>query len=133
YAGGEVASRLAVDEIGAYFARSPSAEPDYPGIPRRGAEVVRAIRRANRRIYEAAENDRSLEGMGTTVVCARFSPNKQRLYLGHVGDSRCYLLRDDTFSQVTTDHTVAAAGIGGPLASTLTRALGVKPAVSVDL
>jgi protein phosphatase len=133
YAGGEVASALAVEEIGAFFGRATPDEPAYPGIPRRGAEVVRAIRRANRRIYERAQDDPSLEGMGTTVVCARFSPNKQRLYLGHVGDSRCYLLRNDVFSQVTTDHTAAQEGIPGPLGSTLTRALGVGPQVDIDL
>jgi serine/threonine protein phosphatase PrpC len=133
YAGGEVASGIAVEEIGAFFNRASPDEPGYAGLPRRGAEVVRAIRRANRRILERARDEPSLEGMGTTIVCARFSPNKQRLYLGHVGDSRCYLLRNDVFSQVTTDHTAATEGIPGPLGSTLTRALGVRPQVDIDL
>jgi serine/threonine protein phosphatase PrpC len=71
--------------------------------------------------------------MGTTVVAARFSPNKQRLYVGHVGDSRCYRLRAKELTPLTTDHTMGASGITGPLASHLLRAVGIAPAVKVDL
>ena len=67
------------------------------------------------------------QGMGTTVVSARFSPNKQRVYFGHVGDSRCYRLRGQVLTQVTTDHTMGAQGVTGPLANHLNRAVGVAP------
>lgn len=137
HAGGDVASRLAVDTIARAF-RDQSfvdgeAELAYPDVPRRGSELAVAIQRANLAIYERAHAERSLTGMGTTLVSARFSPNKQRLYIGHVGDSRCYRLRDNELTQLTTDHTMGAAGITGPMANHLSRAIGISPAVKVDL
>ncbi|XYI01992.1 PP2C family protein-serine/threonine phosphatase [Sorangium sp. So ce1128] len=137
HAGGDVASRLAVDTIARAFKDQSfvdsDAESPYPDVPRRGSELAVAIQRANQAIYERAHAERSLTGMGTTLVSARFSPNKQRLYIGHVGDSRCYRLRDNELTQLTTDHTMGAAGITGPMANHLSRAIGISPAVKVDL
>ncbi|AUX42177.1 uncharacterized protein SOCE26_036040 [Sorangium cellulosum] len=137
HAGGDVASRLAVDTIARAFKDQTfvdsDAESPYPDVPRRGSELAVAIQRANQAIYERAHAERSLSGMGTTLVSARFSPNKQRLYIGHVGDSRCYRLRDNELTQLTTDHTMGAAGITGPMANHLSRAIGISPAVKVDL
>ena len=131
--GGEVASQLAVETLAKAFQNQTWAEPSYPDVPRRGSELAVAIQRANQAVYQAAQKDRQLAGMGTTVVSARFSPNKQRLYVGHVGDSRCYRLREEQLTQLTTDHTMGAAGITGPMANHLSRAIGVAPAVKVDL
>ncbi|WP_437593403.1 PP2C family protein-serine/threonine phosphatase [Sorangium sp. So ce1000] len=137
HAGGDVASRLAVDTIARAFKDQSFVDSDeespYPDVPRRGSELAVAIQRANQAIYERAHAERSLTGMGTTLVSARFSPNKQRLYIGHVGDSRCYRLRDNELTQLTTDHTMGAAGITGPMANHLSRAIGISPAVKVDL
>ncbi|WP_231864873.1 MULTISPECIES: PP2C family protein-serine/threonine phosphatase [Sorangium] len=137
HAGGDVASRLAVDTIARAFKDQSfvdsDAESPYPDVPRRGSELAVAIQQANQAIYERAHAERSLTGMGTTLVSARFSPNKQRLYIGHVGDSRCYRLRDNELTQLTTDHTMGAAGITGPMANHLSRAIGISPAVKVDL
>src|SRR4029078_6241709 len=63
----------------------------------------------------------------------RFSPNKQRVYIGHVGDSRAYRLRNKELVQLPTVHTRGSTGITGPLASHLLRAVGIGPAVKVDL
>jgi len=131
--GGEVASRLAVETIQRSFEEGDFDEPPYPDVPRRGSELATAIQRANKVVNDAAQADRSLMGMGTTLVSARFTPNKQRLYVGHVGDSRCYRLRDGELRQLTTDHTMGAAGITGPMANHLSRALGVASAVKIDL
>lgn len=137
HAGGDIASRMAVDTIARAFKEQSFFDADgkmpYPDVPRRGSELAVAIQRANQAIYERAHADRSLAGMGTTLVSARFSPNKQRLYIGHVGDSRCYRLRDRELTQLTTDHTMGAAGITGPMANHLSRAIGIAPAVKVDL
>jgi serine/threonine protein phosphatase PrpC len=133
HAGGEIASRLAVDTIARTFKDQSFTESPYPDVPRRGSELAVAIQKANQAIYERAHADRALTGMGTTIVSARFSPNKQRLYIGHVGDSRCYRLRDRELTQVTTDHTMGAAGITGPMANHLSRAIGIAAAVKVDL
>lgn len=134
YAGGEVASALTVELIEQAFTNQKFEGPTYNNVPRRGAEVARAIQTANKTIYEKAQTDPMLKGMGTTVVAARFMLNKQRLYLGHVGDSRCYRLRDGKLDQITTDHTMAALGFkGAAFAHRLHRAVGTTPGVEIDL
>ncbi len=133
HAGGEIASRLCTDVIGATFTGADFAGDSYPDVPRRGSELAVAIQKANRAIYDRAKVDTAYQGMGTTVVAARFSPNKQRLYVGHVGDSRCYRLRGQALAQLTTDHTMGAEGVTGPLASHLNRAVGVAPSVKIDV
>lgn len=134
YAGGEVASALTVELIEQAFTSQKFEGPTYNNVPRRGAEVARAIQTANKTIYDKAQTDPMLKGMGTTVVAARFMLNKQRLYLGHVGDSRCYRLRDGKLDQITTDHTMAALGFkGAAFAHRLHRAVGTTPGVEIDL
>ena len=133
HAGGEIASQIAVDVIGAAFKDARFTGERYANVPRRGSELALAVQVANETIYARAKAEPDLTGMGTTVVAARFSPNKQRLYIGHVGDSRCYRLRDGELRQVTTDHTMGASGITGPLADRLERAVGIAPAVKVDV
>jgi serine/threonine protein phosphatase PrpC len=71
--------------------------------------------------------------MGTTVVSAYFSANNQRVYIAHVGDSRCYRLRSQKLTQLTSDHTLGAAGIAGSTSNLLSRAIGVEPNVEVDV
>jgi protein phosphatase len=71
--------------------------------------------------------------MGTTVCAARFSPTKKRLYVGHVGDSRCYRMRGDVLEQITADHTMASLGVKGPEGERLSRAVGIYAAVPVDI
>ena len=133
HAGGEIASKIAVDVIAAAFKANAFTGERYANVPRRGSELALAVQMANDAIFARAKVDTELTGMGTTVVAARFSPNKQRLYIGHVGDSRCYRLRDGELRQVTTDHTMGASGITGPLADRLERAVGIAPAVKVDV
>jgi protein phosphatase len=94
---------------------------------------VLAIQMANKAVYQCSRSEAGYAGMGTTVVSARFSPKKERVYIGHVGDSRAYRLRGAELTQLTTDHTMAAEGMTGPLASHLNRAVGILPGVKVDL
>jgi serine/threonine protein phosphatase PrpC len=134
HAGGEVASRLAVETMERAFKQQNFDGAPYPNVPRRGSELAQSIQMANRAIYEASRRDTALSDMGTTVVGTLFSPNKQRLYVGHVGDSRCYRLRQKELRQLTTDHTMAAVGMtSGPFASHLHRAVGISQTVKVDL
>jgi serine/threonine protein phosphatase PrpC len=135
HAGGEVASALAVDilrdafERGAFEARTESETP----VPRRGRELACAIQMANEAIHTLGSSDQSLANMGTTVIAARFSPNKQRVYIGHVGDSRCYRLRGQRLRQLTKDHTMGSLGVMGPRAGDLFQAVGVRPTLHIDL
>ncbi|HKQ00290.1 MAG TPA: SpoIIE family protein phosphatase, partial [Actinomycetes bacterium] len=100
-----------------------------------------AIAEANSAILDQAAGDPGLWGMGTTVTAAALAGD--HLQLAHVGDSRAYLLRDGSFDQVTTDHTVVgelvrrgrltpAQAAVHPERSILTRAVGLDPRIPVD-
>jgi serine/threonine protein phosphatase PrpC len=135
HAGGDVASALAVETLRGAFERNifdGKTESDKP-VPRRGREMARAIQMANHAILQRASTNPELKQMGTTVVAARFSPNKQRVYVGHVGDSRCYRVRRGVMRQLTTDHTMEALGLKGPGAQHLYQAVGFKPRITIDV
>ena len=89
-AAGEVASRLAIDAAVA----GPPADVD----------TARRILDANRAVLDAVLKDPSRAGMGTTMTLGVFD-GEGSLHLGHVGDSRAYLLRNDELERLTTDHT----------------------------
>jgi protein phosphatase len=133
YAGGAIAAQLACDTIVNVFTSKAFEGSMSQVVPRRGAELALAIQQANKVVFERANAEPELKGMGTTVVCARFAPKKARVYLGHIGDSRCYRLRDGMLHQLTTDHTMESLGVTGKYARYLSRALGVGPGVRVDL
>jgi protein phosphatase len=134
HAAGEIASQKCVEAIGESFnSGSFGKTPFDPALPKRGNRIRGAILEANARILSAATENEAYAGMGTTVVAAYFSPNNQRVYIAHVGDSRCYRLRDGKLSQLTTDHTLGAAGITGKSAAVLSRAVGVEENVDVDV
>ncbi len=133
YAAGEVASQLATEVLGEAFRTNTFTGTPDETIPRRGDEMIRAIQMANTAILTQARSNEAQSGMGTTIVTCRFSPNKQRVYICHVGDSRAYRFRGDEILQLTTDHTLGAVGITGPAASKLSRAVGIQDTVEVDL
>jgi protein phosphatase len=128
---GEVASGLAV-----------SAAQDGPTDGESGEErVVALIEEANRRVYRRASEDREASGMGTTMTVALVEGD--RVFFGHVGDSRAYLIRDGQLDQLTDDHSLVAELVRGgkltpeeaethPQRSVITRALGTEPDIDVD-
>ena len=135
YAGGDVASAVAVEAIGYAFEANmfegkTESEQD---VPRRGREMACAIQMANQAILARVDADKRLEGMGTTVVAARFSPNKQRVYIGQVGDSRCYRVRGNSIKQLTTDHTFLGLGMKGPGSQHLYQAVGLRRRISISI
>ncbi|HEY8087823.1 MAG TPA: protein phosphatase 2C domain-containing protein, partial [Polyangiaceae bacterium] len=133
HAAGEVASQLCVDAISEAFRTSTFGEAKQPPLPKRASRLRGSILLANDRILGAAQENDAYAGMGTTVVSAYFSPNNQRVYIAHVGDSRCYRLRSGKLTQLTTDHTLGAAGIQGKSAAVLSRAVGIEENVEVDI
>lgn len=133
YNGGEIASELAVRTIETAFSTKRFLGERHSSIPGRASELALAIQMANEAVRERAAGDKMLDGMGTTVVAARFSPNKQRLYVGHVGDSRLYRLRQGELRQMTSDHTMRDLGVVGDGAGHLSRAVGVWPTVPIDV
>jgi protein phosphatase len=133
HAAGEVASRLCVEAITEAFRTSDFGPSREPSLARRAARLRGATLKANDVILAEATEHEEYMGMGTTVVSAYFSPNNQRVYIAHVGDSRCYRLRSGSLVQLTTDHTLGAAGIQGKSAAILSRAVGVEPNVEVEI
>ena len=109
-----------------------------------GAEGVAAlIVEANRRIWEHALADPETAGMGTTVTAAVVDAEAGTVAIGHVGDSRAYLLRGGSLEQLTTDHSLVAELVQSgvltpeeaerhPQRSAITRALGTEETVEVD-
>ncbi len=135
YHGGKVASSLAVDTLKSAFDSTSFADEfqsDTP-IPRRARELASALVQANRAVFRAAQSEPDLSEMGTTLVAARFSADKRRVYVGHVGDSRCYRFRGSRLTQLTTDHTMRHLGLDGPHANDLFRAVGIEQSVVIDL
>jgi protein phosphatase len=135
YAGGDIASAVAVEAIGYAFETNTfegrtESEQD---VPRRGREMACAIQMANQAILARVDADKKLEGMGTTVVAARFSPNKQRVYIGQVGDSRCYRVRGNSIKQLTTDHTLRGLGLKGPGSQHLYQAVGIRRRIHISI
>lgn len=133
YRGGELASQTAVKTIAEAFRGNQFEGPPHENVPKDATNLARAIQMANASIMEIANKKKELEGMGTTVCAARFSPTKKRLFIGHVGDSRCYRFRGDVLKQMTADHTMADHGVKGPESAHLSRAVGIWPTVPIDI
>jgi serine/threonine protein phosphatase PrpC len=135
YAGGDVASALAVETVATAFEANTFEGKIEAAqtIPRRGHEMACAIQMANQAILARVVREPALAQMGTTIVAARFSPNRQRVYIGHVGDSRCYRLRGGTMKQLTTDHTFLGLGLKGAGAQQLYQAIGINRRITIDV
>jgi PPM family protein phosphatase len=128
--GGEIASRVAAEALGESVDGSGEAR------------VVALIQEANRQVYERAREDSGASGMGTTITVALFENGI--VSIGHVGDSRAYLIRDRKVDQLTEDHSLVAELVRTgrlspeeaethPQRSVITRALGTDPDVDVDV
>jgi PPM family protein phosphatase len=105
--------------------------------------VAALIVEANRRIWERSLADPRTAGMGTTVTAALVDAEAGTVAIGHVGDSRAYLLRRGSLEQLTTDHSLVAELVQSgvltpeeaerhPQRSAITRALGTESTVDVD-
>ena len=125
---GEIASRLAVEAA----SEAPAADDIDP------ADRVLA---GNAAVVLATEEDRSLSGMGTTMTLVTLDENGNAVF-AHVGDSRAYLRRDGTLTQITTDHSLVGELLAlgriskeearsHPHRHLVTRVLGLGP-VTVD-
>lgn len=130
--GGEVASTSARDDL------LRELEGKTPSV----AALSGAIEEVNRQIYHQQEHDDALTGMGTTLSVLWMSDNF--VYIGHVGDSRVYLLRDGEFKQMTLDHSLVeqlvCEGVlteeeaqNHPMRNIITRAIGTDESVEVDV
>lgn len=110
---GAVASALAVNTIHEVVQASAGLVQAYDEDPRNEARrrdllslMEHAIARASYKIYERATENPHERGMGTTATALLFAGG--RAFIAHVGDSRCYLLRDGAIHQITEDHSLLA-------------------------
>lgn len=148
HAGGGTASRLAVETMQAAIRHARTAEPDAFGTGRGVEEsavpdVLReAVEEACAVIYRTAQGDPELAGMGTTVTAALV--DGRSAYIAHVGDSRCYLLREGRIYQVSEDHSLVNEQLKAGVISAdeakhsrfrniITRSVGFEQQVQVDL
>jgi serine/threonine protein phosphatase PrpC len=132
---GEIASRLAVEQIEAYIA-------SHIGEAAPLSTLDDAVTLANDVIYQQGREDQSLEGMATTVVACLLT--NERIFAAHVGDSRGYLITPDEITQLTRDHSLVAELVASgrvsseearehPYRHVITRALGLAVRTNVEL
>ena len=150
HASGEVASRIAVEEMAEFFrmtGRDDEATWPFktdPALSYDDNRLLTGVKLANLRIFERAATDQRLRGMGTTIVAASFPKGGRTLLVGHVGDSRAYLFRKGALRQLTEDHSLlndyrksralTPEEIQAfPHKNVIVRALGLKDTVEVDL
>jgi PPM family protein phosphatase len=142
YNAGEVASGMAAAFIKAEMARWLMQTGSHSNARevRRALEIC--VENANQSIFSAANANPQYRGMGTTLILGVFQG--ARLILGHIGDSRCYRLRNAQLQQLTKDHSLLQEQLDAGLISyedaktslnrnLVTRALGVEDAVQVEL
>jgi len=140
YNGGEIASKLATSSAKSYIVNNfNKIEHDRESILNL---IKNAVEYANMVVYEKSKQDKELDGMGTTLdVCLIYN---NKVYIGHVGDSRVYRLRKEFFRRLTTDHSYVQQllkdgtitkeeAYNHPKKNMLTKALGCTPYVEPDV
>lgn len=142
YNGGEIASKLAIISAKNYiennFVKTEHSKEELRNL------VKNAIEYANMVVYEKSKEDKSLEGMGTTIEVVLACEN--RIYIGHIGDSRVYRIRKNIIRKLTVDDSYVQKLVkdgtitkeearSHPKKNMLTKALGctsfVEPIVTV--
>jgi len=137
-AGGEVASRMAVDTV----LRRMAAED----VASRRERLHEAIAEANQVVQERSEREPGLYGMGTTLVALLLGadPVADPALIAHAGDSRCYLFRKGELTRCTHDHSLVDEQMRlgtmtpeeaerSPFRSVITRAIGTQKSVTEDM
>lgn len=130
--GGNVASLMAVESL---------RQLDTRNIPDE-AQLKAAVIRANEQIYQRQLHDLSLSGMGTTLTC--LWEGEDHVLIAHVGDSRCYRLRQQALEQLTLDHSLVGelvrsgtltpeSALSYPYRNIVTRAVGTEAGLLCDL
>lgn len=148
---GDVASRLASLSMANFYEATESGT--WPDAYRAHLDLTlqedaqrlsAAIRKANADVYTIASTKPMHDKMNTTIVAAYVPPSRDSIHIGHVGDSRCYRIRDGRIDQLTRDHTlrnqardefpnIEEARIAQIPASVLDRAIGRRPAVELAM
>ncbi len=148
HSSGEVASQIAVEALANFFLdTSRDPESTWPFKEDRSTtyeqnRLVTGVKLANRRVFETAQAEAGLRGMGTTIV--GFFVGETGSYIVHVGDSRGYVLENGGIEQITEDHSLLNDYLkvhqltpeeieNFPHKNVIVRALGMKEEVTVDV
>jgi PPM family protein phosphatase len=134
HSSGQIASELALKALLKNYFGDPNDDVS--------ASIISALRVANSYIYDAGRMIAEREGMGTTCVCLALRDDDA--FIGNVGDSRCYLLRDGELRQVTDDHSWVGEQVrrglftkeeaeASPFRNVITRSLGAAPDVEPEV
>jgi len=147
-AAGEKASRIAVSTVLDYFQNlhkptdSKVISQRIRGVSREANQLAAAVRLANQAIRDASARNPQWSGMGCTIVAVLCCNNK--FSIGHVGDSRIYLIRGDAIFQLTSDHSLVMEQVRrglmtrdeaehSKMQNVIVRALGADESVEPDL
>lgn len=137
---GEIASNMAIETIkeilNKHYDMLCNKEMEIPKF------INTALDEANKKIHRMSTTNHSLEGMGTTITLGIIEDKE--LFIGHIGDSRAYLYRNNQLIQVTQDHSLVAELVRNgtisyeeaqkhPQKNIITRALGTQEDVKVDI
>lgn len=134
---GEIASKIAINVLKDYF----NKEKDDFIVPK---FINESIYEANRKIRDESDNNEVCHGMGTTVTVAVVDSLENIAYIGNVGDSRTYLIRNNQIKQITEDHTYVHELLkqgkitfeeakNHPKRNVITRAIGSEDFVQIDI
>ncbi|MBQ7116840.1 MAG: Stp1/IreP family PP2C-type Ser/Thr phosphatase [Clostridia bacterium] len=136
--GGKVASAAAIDMVSEKIKKcyNPSM-----GIASLENLLLSAITTANVNVFDRGIYDHTLKGMGTTIVAVIVKGNEA--CIAHVGDSRAYIIRDNTIEQITKDHSLVQEMLdkgqitkeeyeNNPIKNIITRAMGVDEEIDID-
>lgn len=149
HASGEIASKLACNEVRDFFERTGNdREATWPfklkhTLSYDENRISTAVQLANASVHERSRSDPRCHGMGTTVVALYFTPEGKAV-VAHVGDSRAYRLRDGKLSRLTVDHSLVEEYVrmgklsqkeaeSFPQKNIILRALGQQKKVDVEL
>lgn len=101
---GDRASRMAAEQLRQTFSSGTYRSwPECTGERALEATLVRAVREVSAAIYKVGDGDPTIRGLGSTVVMAAMT--SRHMVLAHVGDSRCYLVRQGAIDLLTSDHS----------------------------
>jgi len=130
---GEIASKMAVELMAEMLAKEEEINEE---------KIRTIIQMVNVRIYKEAKSNREKNGMGTTLTGMIIKGND--CFIGHIGDSRAYLIRKNTICQITKDHSLVQSLIDKgiltrdaarehPLKNVISQALGLNKTVNPDV
>ena len=148
---GDIASRLATTSLRNFYEATETGpvptdnlNHDYDNLAEHAKRLAAGIQKANRDVFEISSTMRQHHGMGSTVVAAYLERQGGLMHVGHVGDSRCYRMRDQQLELLTHDHSLIndALALKPDLTpeelarlpkNIITRALGMREEVKVDI